>query len=72
MTTTTYILNGRDTVVVPVVSLEEMPQLTTGERKHLIAELEDTEAAMKFVAFESYSPEWLRQRFLNVFARSDK
>ncbi len=72
MTSTTHILNGRDTVFVPVVSLEEMPQLTTGERKHLFAELEQTEAAKKAGAFETYSPEWLRQRFLKVFARSDK
>jgi len=62
--------NKRDTVVVPVISLEEMPQLTDDERKRLISELKQTETAMKAGAFEVYSPQWLRQRFLKVFGQA--
>jgi hypothetical protein len=62
----------RDRVVVPVVSLEEVPRLTDAERTQLISELKETEKAMKAGAFQLYSPEWLRQRFLKIFAPSHK
>jgi hypothetical protein len=62
----------RDRIVVPAVSLEEVPRLTDAERTQLISELEQTEKAMKAGAFQLYSPEWLRQRFLKIFAPSNK
>ncbi len=57
----------RDAVVVPVVSLEELPRLTAEEHTSLIAELEDAEAEMKAGHYTTYSPEWLRERFLEIF-----
>ena len=62
--------NDRHAVVVPVVSLEELPHLTTEERATLISELEKTEAEMKAGQYFPLSPEWLRQRFLEIFTRS--
>ena len=60
----------REMVLVPVVTLEEIPQLTGDERTNLIAELDQIEADMKAGAFEVYSREWLRSRFLKAFERT--
>ena len=60
---------GRNTVVVPIVSLEELPHRTAEERATLIAELEEAEADMKADHFTPYSPTWLRERFLEIFTR---
>lgn len=59
----------RDAVVVPIVSLEELPHRTAEERASLFAELADAEADMKAGHYVTYSPEWLRERFLEVFKR---
>ena len=50
--------NDRHAVVVPVVSLEELPHLTTEERATLISELEKTleEAEMKAGQYFPFSP----------------
>jgi hypothetical protein len=60
----------RNAVVVPIVSLEELPHRTAEERATLIAELEETEAEMKAGHYTTYSPEWLRERFLEIFRRA--
>ncbi len=60
----------RNAVVVPIVSLEELPHRTAEERATLIAELEETEAEMKAGHYTTYSPEWLRERFLEIFSRA--
>ena len=70
MTTTLPIFNQGETVLVPVVTLEEMPRLTSDERNDLIAELDQIETDMKAGAFEVYSREWLRNRFLDAFGRT--
>jgi hypothetical protein len=72
MASKTHAFDKRGKIVVPVVSLEEVPQLTDAERTQLVSELEQTEKAMEAGAFQSYSPEWLRQRFLKIFAPSHK
>ncbi|MBI5469881.1 hypothetical protein HY968_00970 [Candidatus Kaiserbacteria bacterium] len=56
-----------ETVIVPVISLEEMPRLTSAQRKTLIADLKRSEAAMKSGKYVTYSPEWLKQRFREVY-----
>jgi hypothetical protein len=60
----------RETVIVPVLSLEEMPRLSDKERECLIAELKEAEESMKAGEYVTYSPEWLRQRFREVYSRS--
>jgi hypothetical protein len=70
MNVITHTTNERDTVFVPVVSLEEMPRLTDDERAHLIAELDRTEADMTAGNFEVYSPEWLDKKFRAAMARA--
>lgn len=59
----------RDAVVVPIVSLEELPRRTAEERASLIAKLADAEADIKAGHYVTYSPAWLRERFLEVFNR---
>ena len=56
---------------MPIVSLERMPRMTAAQRTTFLAELELIEAAMKSGASETYSPEWLQQRFLNIYKLSD-
>ena len=70
MKATTESSNERDTIIVPMVSLEEMPGLTADEHAAVIAELEQIEAEMEAGAFQTYSPEWLRQRFLEIYNRA--
>ena len=41
--------NGREAVVVPMVSLEEMPHVTPDERTAIVAELEQIEAEIREV-----------------------
>jgi len=62
--------NGREAVVVPMVSLEEMPHVTPDERTAIVAELEQIEAEMDSGSFQTYSPEWLHQRFLEIYNRA--
>jgi hypothetical protein len=52
-----------------MVSLEEMPHLTADEHAAVIAELQQIDAEMEAGAFQTYSPEWLRQRFLDIYNR---
>ena len=59
----------RNAIVVPIVSLEELPRRTADERATLIAGLEEAEADMKAGNYTPYSPEWLRARFLEIFTR---
>ena len=70
MTTTLQIANQRATILVPVVTLEEMPQLTNAERDRLRAEFDQIEAEMKAGNFILYSPEWLRGLFKEAFETS--
>jgi hypothetical protein len=61
---------GRDedeTVVIPIVTLEEMPRLSEAERSSLAASLEKSEADMKAGKYATYSPEWLRHRFDEIY-----
>ena len=60
----------RNAIVVPIVSLEELPHRTAAERATLIAELEETEIEMNAGYFTEYSPGWLRERFLEIFNRA--
>ena len=71
MNTVTESAEDRDTVIVPIVSLERMPRMTAKQRTAFLAELEEIEAAMKSGAYETYSPEWLEQRFLKIYKLSD-
>ena len=71
MNTVAESTEDRDTVIVPIVSLERMPRMTAAQRTTFLAELELIEAAMKSGASETYSPEWLQQRFLNIYKLSD-
>ena len=71
MNTVAEFTEDRDTVIVPIVSLELMPRMTATQRTTFLAELELIEAAMKSGASETYSPEWLQQRFLNIYKLSD-
>ena len=61
----------RDTIVVPVVSLEEVPRLTPQEREELVASLKETEADMQAGNYDTYSPEWLKDLFQKAYLRSD-
>ena len=67
MTTATRNLNQRETVLVPVMMLEEMPQVTAAHRDQLMAEFDQIEAEMKAGDFIAYSPEWLRGEFMRAF-----
>ncbi len=62
--------DGREAVLIPIVSLEELPHRTTNERASLVSELQQAEAEMKAGHFVRYSPEWLRERFMEAFNRS--
>ena len=62
--------NSRETVLVPVVTFEEMPQVTHAERDRLRAEFDGIEADMKAGDFILYSREWLRSEFLKAFETS--
>jgi hypothetical protein len=60
----------RETVILPVVSLEEMPRLSDDERESLIAELKRAQVSMEAGEYVTYSPEWLKQRFREIYSRS--
>jgi len=62
---------GLDTVIVPIVSLERLPRMTLAQGAALLSELEVIEAGMTAGAYETYSPEWLKQRFLRAYTLSD-
>ena len=70
MNTTMSASNQRETVLVPVVTLEEMPQVTAAHRDQLTAEFDQIEAEMIAGDFIAYSPEWLRSEFLRAFGSS--
>lgn len=59
--------DDNDTVIIPVVTLEEMPRLSETERSSLVASLEKSEADMKAGKYATYSPEWLRHRFEEIY-----
>ena len=67
MTTTMHNSDQHDTILVPVMTFQEMPQVTAAHRNQLMAEFDQIEAEMKAGAFEVYSREWLRSRFLKAF-----
>ena len=67
MTTIGHKLTQQDTVLVPVVTLQEMPHITTAERENLAAEFDQIEADMKAGDFIAYSPEWLRGELAKAF-----
>jgi len=60
----------RDTVLVPVISLEEVSRLTNAERATLIAELDRAETDMVAGDFEVYSPAWLDKKFHAAMAHA--
>jgi hypothetical protein len=61
---------AQETVIVPVVSLEEMPRLSDRERETLLEELKIAEKSMEEGEYVTYSPEWLEQRFREIYSRS--
>ena len=67
MVITTSKFNPNDTVLVPVVTLQEMPHITSAERENLAAEFDQIEADMKAGDFIAYSPEWLRGELAKAF-----
>ena len=67
MTTIAHKLTQQDTVLVPVVTLQEMPHITSAERENLAAEFDQIEADMKAGDFIAYSPEWLRGELAKAF-----
>jgi hypothetical protein len=56
-----------DTVVVPVITLEEVPRLDRAEREALLADLARAEAEMAAGKFVTYSRDWLRARFEDIY-----
>jgi hypothetical protein len=62
---------GLDTAIVPIVSLERMSPMTLDQRDAVLSELEEIEVAMTGGAYETYSPELLKQRFLKVYNPSN-
>ena len=70
MTTTTQDLgqlNQNNTVLVPAVTLQELPHVTDAQRETLRAEFDRIEAEMKAGDFIAYSPEWLRGKLAKAF-----
>jgi len=57
---------GRDTVVVPVVTLEEVPVPTDGERAELIASLKHAEAEVPAGKAKPFDRETFKRRFLAI------
>ena len=48
-----------------------MPRMTAAQHIAFLAEVEVIEAAMNSGVSETYSPEWLQQRFLKIYKLSD-
>ena len=67
MTTTTQVLDQSNTILVPMVTLQEMPQVTDAHRETLRAEFDQIVADMKAGDFVAYSPEWLRGELVKAF-----
>ena len=67
MTIATQPLAQSNTILVPMVTLQEMPQVTDAHRDMLRAEFDQIVADMKAGDFIAYSPQWLRGEFLEAF-----
>ena len=67
MTTTTQVLDQTNTILVPMVTLQEMPQVTDAQRETLRAEFDQIVADMKAGDFIAYSPDWLRGELVKAF-----
>ena len=67
MTTPTQPLAQSNTILVPMVTLQEMPQVTDAHRERLRAEFDQIVADMKGGDFIAYSPDWLRGELAKAF-----
>jgi hypothetical protein len=56
-----------ETIIVPTLSFQEIQPATKQGRAAVVNELETTEKEMKRGRFETYSPKWLKQKFLKAY-----
>jgi hypothetical protein len=64
--------NSRQTTMVPVTTMEEVPVLSDEEKASLLASLKDAEARIKAGQGVDYDPKTFKERLLKLYRSAKK